>query len=121
MPRNASRSGVAVLVFFWGAFAFVWSCSRVRPRQAPWPLAPCLAMLAYGWVFRMGLFNFYLSLGLCFGALAMARTRRKRALVAAALLLATAYVAHALPVVWAIGIAAYALAPNDRIPGSDGG
>ncbi|HUO32825.1 MAG TPA: hypothetical protein VMU80_26665, partial [Bryobacteraceae bacterium] len=56
---------IAVLVFFWGSFAFVWTYSR--ERRAPWGLAPCLAMLAYGWVFRMGLFNFYLSLGLAFG------------------------------------------------------
>src|SRR2546425_13201151 len=33
-----------VLVFFWGAFALISAAAR----QAPWPLAPCLAMLAYG-------------------------------------------------------------------------
>ena len=37
----------------------------------PWHLLPCIAMLAYGWVFHMGFFNFYLSLGLCFWALAL--------------------------------------------------
>jgi hypothetical protein len=98
---------VAVLVFFWGAFAFVWSSSRTRPRQAPWQLAPCLAMLAYGWVFRMGLFNFYISLGLCFGALALARRRERWALAAAAALAGIAYVAHPLPVAWAVGIFVY--------------
>ena len=98
---------VAVLVFFWGAFAFVWSSSRTRPRQAPWQLAPCLAMLAYGWVFRMGLFNFYISLGLCFGALALARRRERWALAAAAALAGIAYVAHPMPVAWAVGIFAY--------------
>ena len=111
---------IAVLVFFWGAFAFVWSNSRARPRQAPWQLAPCLAMLAYGWVFHMGLFNFYISLGLCFGALALARRNGRWACAAAAGLVGIAYIAHALPVAWAIGIFAYgrvaqALRPRHRV------
>src|SRR5437899_9292567 len=38
-----------VLVFFWGAFALISAAAR----QAPWPLAPCLAMLAYGYTFQM--------------------------------------------------------------------
>ena len=112
---------VAVLVFFWGAFGFVWSNSRLRPGKAPWHLAPCLAMLAYGWVFRMGLFNFYISLGLSFGALALARRRQRWAVAAAAALFGIAYVAHALPVAWALGVLAYgrvaqALAPRRRVP-----
>lgn len=109
----------AVLVFFWGAFAFVWSSSRLRPNSAPWQLAPCLAMLAYGWVFHMGFFNFYISLGLCFGAMALARRRKPWALAAAAALFGIAYVAHALPVAWALGVLVYgriaqALAPRHR-------
>ena len=146
---------VAVLVFFWGAFAFVWSSSRMRPRKAPWQLVPCLAMLAYGWVYHMGLFNFYISLGLSFGALALLRraqysdsgtavvahasarrteVRRAlrapplkrapqyyRTLAAAAALFGIAYVAHALPVAWALGVLVYgrvaqALAPRRRVP-----
>ena len=111
---------IAVLVFFWGAFALVWSSSRMRPRKAPWQLVPCLAMLAYGWVFHMGLFNFYISLGLCFGALALARRRQRWALAAAAALAGIAFVAHALPVAWAVGIFVYervaeALGPRRRI------
>jgi hypothetical protein len=120
-PGPAQRIAVslAVLVFFWGAFAYVWSCSRQRPRKAPWHLAPCLAMLAYGWVFHMGLFNFYISLGLCFGALALA-CRRNRWAIAALPLLGIAYVAHALPVGWAAGALIYYwiarwLAPRQRI------
>jgi hypothetical protein len=110
---------VAVLVFFWGAFAFVWSSSRLRPRSAPWQLAPCLAMLAYGWVFHMGFFNFYISLGLCFGAMALARRRKPWAMAAAAALFGIAYVAHALPVAWAVGVLVYgriaqALTPRHR-------
>ena len=121
-PGPAQRIAVslAVLVFFWGAFAYVWSCSRQRPRKAPWHLAPCLAMLAYGWVFHMGLFNFYISLGLCFGALALACRRNRWAIAAAFPLLGTAYFAHALPVGWATGALIYywiarCLAPRHRI------
>jgi hypothetical protein len=110
----------AVLVFFWGAFAFVWAGSRLRPARAPWQLAPCLAMLAYGWVFHMGLFNFYISLGLCFGALALARRRKPWAWAATAALFGIAYAAHALPVAWALSVLVYgrvaqALAPRRRV------
>jgi hypothetical protein len=120
-PGPAQRIAVcsAVLVFFWGAFAFVWSSSRQRPRRPPWSLAPCLAMLAYGWVYHMGLFNFYISLGLCFAALALG-TRRGRWAAAAIPLLALAWVAHAVPVAWAAALLAYfwmarALAPRYRL------
>ena len=121
-PAAAERIAVslAVLIFFWGAFVYVWSSSRVRPATAPWRWAPCLAMLAYGWVFHMGLFNFYISLGLCFGALASFRRRERWAMAGAAALLALAFVAHALPVLWALGVlvygrAAQALAPRRRL------
>jgi hypothetical protein len=49
-----------VLVFFWGAFAFV----GVLSGRAPWSFAPALAMLANGYPFNMGFFNYYLSIGL---------------------------------------------------------
>jgi hypothetical protein len=121
-PGPAQRIAVslAVLIFFWGAFAYMWSCSRRRPRAVPWHLVPGLAMLAYGWVFHMGLFNFYISLGLCFGALALAFRRNGWAIAAAFPLLGIAYVAHALPVGWAAGALIYywiarALAPRYRI------
>jgi hypothetical protein len=51
---------LAVLTFVWGAFAFV---SVVSGRR-PWSFMPAIAALAYGWVLHMGLFDFYLSLGL---------------------------------------------------------
>jgi hypothetical protein len=94
---------LAVLVFVWGAFTFV---SRASEKQ-PWHLLPVVAMLAYGWVFRMGLFNFYISLGLCFWALATAWDFRPRGLAIAAPLLLVAYVAHGLPVVWAVALLGY--------------
>src|SRR5690348_6599115 len=39
-----------VLIFFWGVFAFVSAMSG----RTPWMLAPCIAMLAYGYSFNMG-------------------------------------------------------------------
>jgi hypothetical protein len=103
---NAQRIAVsiAVLTFVWGAFAFV---SRVSGRR-PWHLLPFLAMLAYGWVFHMGFFNFYLSMGLCLWALALLWEPSARRIALAIPLLALAYTAHALPVAWACGLAGYA-------------
>jgi hypothetical protein len=104
-PEAAQRISVslAVLIFIWGAFAF----ARVVSGRKPWQILPCIAMLAYGWVFHMGFFNFYLSLGLCFWALALLWEPNSRRIAAAAPILVLAYVAHALPVVWVVGLAAY--------------
>ena len=112
---------MAVLVFFWGAFAFVCCGSRLQPNRAPWHLAPCLAMLTYGWVFHMGFFNFYISLGLCFGALALVRQSARWTIAAAISLFGIAYVAHPLPVAWGVSVLVYgrvaqALAPRRRVP-----
>jgi hypothetical protein len=95
----------AVLVFFWGAFWFI----RTGARAEPWFLAPMLAMLSYGWVFHAGFFNFYIALGLSFGALALVcRRGAGMGRIATALaILALASTAHALPVVWAGGVVAY--------------
>src|ERR1035437_4516120 len=94
---------VAVLVFVWGAFRFI---SVVGGRPA-WHLLPCIAMLAYGWVFHMGFFNFYLSMGLCLWALAAVWDWQPRRVAIAVPLLALAYLAHALPVVWTAGLLLY--------------
>jgi len=104
-PETAERVAVsiAVLVFFWGAFAFV----AVTSKRRSWAMAPCLAMLAYGWVFHMGFFNFYLSMGLSLCVMAMVwRPSLKRWLLAAPVLL-LACLAHDLPVLWAISVIAY--------------
>jgi len=92
-----------VLAFVWGAFAFIAAVSGHRA----WHLVPVIAMLAYGWVFHMGFFNFYLSLGLCFWALALAWEWKPWRLAAAAPILALACLAHALPAVWTAGLLAY--------------
>jgi len=104
-PDWAQRLAVSavMLVFAWGAFAFV---SAVSGREA-WRWLPCLAMLAYGWVYHMGFFNFYLALGLSFWGLALAWQPRPPRLAAAAIVFAVAYTAHALPVAWGLALAAY--------------
>ncbi|MCU1238103.1 MAG: hypothetical protein JWP63_6070 [Candidatus Solibacter sp.] len=94
---------IAVLIFVWGAFRFV---TVVGGRRA-WHLLPCIAMLAYGWVFHMGFFNFYLSMGLCFWALAATWEWTPRGMAFALPVLLLAYLAHALPVVWTIGLLSY--------------
>jgi hypothetical protein len=108
-PGPAQRIAVsaAVLVFFWGALALVGAISR---RETPWLWTPCLAMLAYGWVFHMGLFNFYVSLGLAFSARALAERRQdhwRARWPTVGMLVSAAYVAHPMPVAWAIGVLAY--------------
>jgi hypothetical protein len=96
---------IAVLIFVWGAFRLV----SVVAGRAVWHLLPCIAALAYGWVFHMGFFNFYLSFGLCFWVLSLVWEGKRRALTLAAPLALLAYVAHALPVAWMCGLAAYSL------------
>jgi hypothetical protein len=58
---------VCVLIFFWGAFAFI-SAASLRP---PWYLTPAIAMISYGYTFYAGFMNFYVSLGLAFFASAV--------------------------------------------------
>lgn len=103
---------VAVLIFAWGAFAFA---SAVAGRRA-WHVLPIIGMLAYGWVFHIGFFNFYLALGLCSWALALAWNPRPGRLAAALPLLALAWFAHALPVAWAAALMAHAWIANRIAP-----
>ena len=92
-----------VLIFFWGVFAFVAAVTE-RP---PWFLAPCIAMLAYGYSFNMGFMNYYLSLGLaCFG-LALFWGARGREWICGTLLLPFVLLAHPIGFVWLIGTVAY--------------
>ena len=104
-PEPAQRIAVsiAVLIFFWGAFAFISAASGRRP----WYLAPCLMMLAYGWVFHIGFFNFYLAIGLSLWALTLSLRPETIAHVGAALLLAVAYTGHVLGPIWAVAVIAY--------------
>src|SRR5438270_1867182 len=79
---------IAVLVFVWGAFFFVSTVSGRRP----WHLLSCIAMLAYGWVYHMGFFNFYISLGLCFWILGLMWAPTMRRAGAAVPLFILAYI-----------------------------
>jgi hypothetical protein len=94
---------VSVLIFSWGAIRFIF---RVAGRNW-WFAAPCVAMLAYGFIFHIGFFNFYLSMGLCLWYLAIFWDAPWRIRVLAAPLLVVAWIAHPFPVVWALGTAVY--------------
>jgi hypothetical protein len=97
---------VAVLIFIWGAFAF----ASVASGKRAWPVLPCIVMLAYGYVFHMGFFDFYLSLGLCFCGLAAGWDPTPRRLALAAPFFALAFVAHALAFAWGAAFLAYLVA-----------
>jgi hypothetical protein len=102
-PAQRIAVSLAVLVFAGGAFALLSASSSRRP----WFLTPCVAMLAYGFVFHIGFFNFYFSLGLCLWSLAAFWRGATRQRAIAAPLLALAWLAHPLPVMWAAGVVGY--------------
>ena len=107
---------LCVLILVWGAYAFVSSVSA----RAAWPFLPCITMLSYGWVFHMGFFNFYLSLGLSFWGLAVLWKPNLARIAGACALFAVAYTAHAVPVLWAAALLAYgciarAVTPRARL------
>jgi hypothetical protein len=93
-----------VLVFFWGAFQFI---AAVRGQTAYW-LAPWLAILSYGFAFQLGLLNYYLSCGIVLWLFAILwRQRVGWRMLWAAPFLSLAYLAHPLPILWFLGVAAY--------------
>ena len=104
-PWGAEHIAVplAVLIFFWGAFALICTLSRRRP----WYILTFLAMLAYGWVFHIGFINFYLATGLCFWAFALLWKPTWRSALGAVPLIVLACLAHALPVFWLAGATMY--------------
>ena len=104
---------LAVTVFLSGAFRWIHGVSG---RQ-PWHLLPALAMLAYGWVFHSGFSNFYLSLGLCFWAMALAWDCTARHLAAAVPLFALAWLGHNLAVLWSVCLMAYVFLVRRMSPG----
>lgn len=111
-PAQRIAVSLCVLVFAGGAFAFISAASGRRS----WFLTPCMAVLAYGWVFHVGFFNFYLSLGICLWFLAAFWNGTTRRRAAASPLLALAWLAHPLPVVWALGAAAYLIIARQMSP-----
>src|ERR1019366_4637651 len=93
----------AVLIFFWGIFAFISAATR----RAPCLFLPIIAMVTYGWTFHLGLFNYYLALGLSFFSLAIFwRGKGWERLIAVAIA-PLVLVAHPLGFFWLLSAAAY--------------
>jgi hypothetical protein len=102
---------LAVLIFFWGAFALVCAATR----RAPWLLCPAIAMFSYGYSFEMGFLNFYISLGLAFFGIAIFwRGRGWEHLIPVALA-PLAMLAHPLGFAWLVAASAY-VAMAEAIP-----
>lgn len=94
---------LSVLVFFWGAFAMIAAATR----RAPWLIAPCIALIAYGWTFEMGFFNYYLSLGLAFFGLAIFWRGRGWEQMALVAIVPLALLANPLGPIWLAGACIY--------------
>ena len=102
---------ICVLAFFWGVFSFITAASVF----APWVLSPLIAMLAYGYTFNMGFFNYYLSVGLACFALALFwpagkwtwRAVSKLDLMVGGILLLLAMQAHPIGPLWCLATLAY--------------
>jgi hypothetical protein len=105
VPAEKIAVSLVVLVFFWGAFAFVASVSG-RP---PWLLTPFLAVLAYGYAFHMGFMNYCLSMGLAFFALASVWQSGLVNWFVAAIFAALAFFAHPIGLALFIAVALYVL------------
>jgi len=105
---------LAVLIFFWSVFALLTALCG----QPPWFLTPCIAMLAYGYSFSMGFFNYYLSIGLacCSLAVFLAKGRTKFDLLVALAILPFIYTAHPIGFLFALSAMAY-LALRNILPG----
>jgi hypothetical protein len=94
---------LAVQVFFWGCFRL----ASVAVGRPAWTAAPYLALAAYGAVFRMGFFNFYLAAGICAWAIALVWRDHPRFRLLAIPLLALAYTAHSIACIWASAVIGY--------------
>jgi hypothetical protein len=103
---------ICVLVFFGGVFAFI----RTVTERPPWFLAPCIAMLAYGYSFNMGFMNYYLSLGLaCFGLAILWRGKGIDWIGGLAVAVLT-LLAHPIGFLWLAGTLVY-LKVREKAPG----
>lgn len=111
--HTAEKIAVAscVLVFFWGAFAL--ACAATR--RAPWGLLPLMAMAAYGWTFHIGLFNYYLALGLSFFALAILWRGKPAEWLITLAIAPLIVLAHPLALFWLISAGVYVVAA-ERVP-----
>lgn len=94
---------LAVLIFFWSAFAL---CSAIN-KHPTWFLVPILAMLSYGYTIEMGFLNFYLSLALSFVALLIIWTTSGARLFWALAFVPLIWIAHPLGLAWFFGCATF--------------
>lgn len=104
-PLIAEKVAVllAVEIFFWGCFTF----ASVMADRPAWNAAPFLAIAAYGAVFRMGFFNFYMAVGLCAWAIALVWRNHHTFRWLAIPIFVLACFAHVVPCLWAFGVLAY--------------
>jgi hypothetical protein len=93
----------AVELFFWGAFLWI---SVVHQRRS-WLVAPSLGMLTYGLVFHFGFLNFYLATGFSLWMMYFLWRPTRRRFVLAATMAILAFLAHVLPLAWAVGMVIY--------------
>lgn len=95
---------LAALIFFWGVFSFITAATE----RSPWLLTPAIAMLTYGYVFNMGFFNYYLSMGLaCFGLAILWMHPQRWDWLAALFTFALATCAHPIGPLWFAGLLLY--------------
>jgi hypothetical protein len=107
-------ASACVLVFFWGAFFFI----SVFSKRHPYWLMPWLAILTYGYAFQQGILNYYLSCGIIFWTLTLLWKQPLGARTfLGVILLALAYLAHPLPVLWVLGISLYGMLARRLRPG----
>jgi len=111
MAAEKIAVGLCVLIFFWGIFAM----ASAATGRAPWFLLPVIALFAYGWTFHVGFFNYYLSIGLAFLAVAILwRGTRWEWLIAIALAGLSA-MAHPFGLLWLVCAIGY-IALAERLP-----
>lgn len=94
---------LCVLIFFWGAFAWIAAATE----REPWLLVPALAMLAYGWTFQMGFLNYYLSLGLAFFSVSLFWRGQLWDRILALFLAGLALLGHPVGLLWLASTALY--------------
>lgn len=102
---------LAVLTFFWGTFALICAATQ----RAAWYLLPLVAMAAYGWTFQLGLFNYYVALGLSFFAVAILWRGRPVEWLIALALVPLIVLAHPLGLFWLAGAGVYVILA-ERVP-----
>ena len=103
--NGAEKAAVslAVLIFFWGLFSLVSAATN----RAPWFLLPCLALVTYGYTFHMGFFNYYLSIGMSFFALAIFWRGKGWGRLIGYVLAPLILLAHPLGLIWLVGACFY--------------